>query len=159
VVRTIVICPNCGKNTPEGKFCEHCGASVQTAQTFQQPTARQPVYTQQPAVVKEDKNPIISAVLSFIFPGAGQAYNGQTLKGAGFFIGVLITSFIPILPIIVWIYGLYDSYTTANKMNKGEIPYIASSTGGVIGIIVLWILIVALMIIGVLAMLGSGMGY
>ena len=132
---------------------------MQTAQTFQQPTARQPVYTQQPAVVKEDKNPIISAVLSFIFPGAGQAYNGQTLKSAGFFIGVLITSFIPILPIIVWIYGLYDSYTTANKMNKGEIPYIASSTGGVIGIIVLWILIVALMIIGVLAMLGSGMGY
>jgi TM2 domain-containing membrane protein YozV len=121
---------------------------VQTTQTFQQPV-----------VVKEDKNPIISAVLSFFFPGAGQAYNGQTLKGAGFFIGMLITSFIPILPIIVWIYGLYDSYTTANKMNKGEIPYIASSTGGVIGIIVLWILIVVLMIIGVIAMLGSGMSY
>jgi len=27
-VNTIVICPNCGKNTPEGKFCEHCGARV-----------------------------------------------------------------------------------------------------------------------------------
>jgi len=49
VVQTIVICPNCGKNTPEGKFCEHCGASVQTAQVFQQPVAQQPVYTQQPA--------------------------------------------------------------------------------------------------------------
>lgn len=23
------ICPNCGKNTPEGKFCEFCGASLQ----------------------------------------------------------------------------------------------------------------------------------
>jgi len=40
-VCTIVICPNCGKNTPEGKFCEHCGASVQTTQTFQQPVAVQ----------------------------------------------------------------------------------------------------------------------
>jgi len=24
----MVICPNCGKNTPEGKFCESCGASI-----------------------------------------------------------------------------------------------------------------------------------
>ncbi|MFA4824454.1 MAG: zinc ribbon domain-containing protein [Methanoregula sp.] len=23
-----VICPNCGRSTPEGKFCEHCGASL-----------------------------------------------------------------------------------------------------------------------------------
>ena len=23
------ICPNCGKNTPEGKFCESCGASLE----------------------------------------------------------------------------------------------------------------------------------
>ena len=28
MVNTIVICPNCGKNTPEGKFCESCGARV-----------------------------------------------------------------------------------------------------------------------------------
>lgn len=117
------------------------------------------MYTQKPVVPIEDKNPIISAVLSFFFPGAGQAYNGQTLKGAGFFIGMLITSLIPILPFIVWIYGLYDSYTTAQKMNKGEIPYIASSTGGVIAIIVLWIIVVVLMIVGVLAILGSGMRY
>jgi hypothetical protein len=26
---TITICPNCGQNTPEGKFCEQCGASLQ----------------------------------------------------------------------------------------------------------------------------------
>lgn len=24
-----VICPNCGRSTPEGKFCEHCGAQLQ----------------------------------------------------------------------------------------------------------------------------------
>ena len=29
----MVICPQCGKNTPEGKFCEHCGAQVQTYQS------------------------------------------------------------------------------------------------------------------------------
>ena len=49
MVFTIVICPNCRKNTPEGKFCESCGASLQATQTFQQSVAQQPVYAQQPA--------------------------------------------------------------------------------------------------------------
>lgn len=26
------ICPNCGKSTPAGKFCEHCGASLYSVQ-------------------------------------------------------------------------------------------------------------------------------
>ncbi len=28
----MVKCPNCGRNTPEGKFCEHCGAQLVAAQ-------------------------------------------------------------------------------------------------------------------------------
>ncbi|NMB80136.1 MAG: hypothetical protein GYA23_13690 [Methanomicrobiales archaeon] len=27
---TMVVCPQCGKTTPEGRFCEHCGASLQS---------------------------------------------------------------------------------------------------------------------------------
>ncbi len=153
---TIVICPNCGKNTPEGKFCEHCGASVGTTQTFQQPVVQQPVYTQQPAAAKSDKNAGIAAILSLLFPGAGQAHNGQILKGIGFFIGVIVTLFIsPYLSIIVRIYGLYDAYSNSNKMNKGEIPYAASSTGAVIGFVIIGILIVVLIVfIGSLALMG-----
>lgn len=29
---SMVKCPNCGSNTPEGKFCEHCGAQLVAAQ-------------------------------------------------------------------------------------------------------------------------------
>ena len=28
----MVICPNCGSNTPEGRFCERCGAQLVAAQ-------------------------------------------------------------------------------------------------------------------------------
>ena len=44
----MAICPNCGKNTPEGKFCEHCGAVLQSVQV-QAPSyeSPQPVIQQQ----------------------------------------------------------------------------------------------------------------
>lgn len=125
-----------------------------TTQTFQQaPPAQQPVYTQQPGVVKQDKNTTAAAILSFFFIGSGQVYNGQIGKGIGFLIGLVITSFIPILPIIVWIYGVYDAYTTAQKMNKGEIPYIASSTGTVLGFIVVEIILVIVFFLFIFAMI------
>ena len=161
MVFTIVICPNCGKNTPEGKFCEHCGASVQTTQTFQQaPPAAPPVYTQQPAAPKTEKNLAAAAILSFVFAGAGQVYNGQLGKGIGFFIGLIVTSWIPIVPIIVWIYGIYDAYTTAQKMNKGEIPFIATSTGTLIGFIVVEIVIAVVFFLFLMAIImGSTPSY
>ena len=158
---TIVICPNCGKNTPEGKFCEQCGASVQTTQTFQQPVAQQPVYPQQPAAAKEEKSAGVAAILSFIFTGSGQVYNGDLLRGIGILVGTIIGSFIFLIPgIIVWIYGIYDAYTTAQKMNKGEIPFKPTNAGLVIGFIVVYILIALAMVFFVfLAMLSSSKPY
>ncbi len=103
-----MICPNCGKNTPEGKFCEQCGASLQTPQTFQQPTTQQPVYTQQPAVVREEKNVGVALILSFFFTGSGQVYNGETGKGIAILIAALIGYMLFIIPgVIVVLYGLY----------------------------------------------------
>jgi len=128
---------------------------VGTTQTFQQPVSQQPVYTQQPVAVKQEKNVAAAAILSFFFPGSGQAYNGQTGKGIGIFIGFIITSFIPVLPLIVWIYGVYDAYSTAQKMNKGEIPYAASSTGAVIAFIVVEIIILIVFFAFIFAMMGS----
>ena len=122
---TIVICPNCGKNTPEGKFCEHCGASVQTAQTFQQPVAQQPVYTQQPSQgTKQDKkNPILALILSLIICGVGQMYNGQLLKGVIMLVVTIIMAIATLWPIslIIVIYSMYDAYTTAQKINNGVV--------------------------------------
>jgi TM2 domain-containing membrane protein YozV/ribosomal protein L32 len=127
-VCTIVICPNCGKETPEGKFCEHCGASVQTTQTFQQPVAQQPVYTQQPAAASmQKKSAGVAVILSFFLPGLGQIYNGQIGKGIGMIILSvifwLLSSILIGIPfyIILWIYGMYNAYSTANKINAGAI--------------------------------------
>ena len=152
---TIVICPNCGKETPEGKFCEHCGASVQTTQTFQQPVAQQPVYPQQPAVAKQEINAVLAAGLS-IFPGAGQVYLGKFGKGIGILIAAIIAGAIwgPLFW-IVWAFGIYDSYTTAQKMNKGLIPYSAPKIGMAIGLIVAEIIIFILLMLIFAAMLYS----
>lgn len=53
--------------------------------------------------------PIFAAMLS-IFPGLGQFYNGEVLKG----IVIFFTSFL-ILP---WFYGIFDAYFTARRINR-----------------------------------------
>ncbi|NMB80139.1 MAG: zinc ribbon domain-containing protein [Methanomicrobiales archaeon] len=152
-------CPNCGKSTPEGKFCEHCGASMQSAQTFQQPAPAQPVYTPQPVPARAEKSGGLALVLSFLFLGSGQVYNGQTGKGIGFLIGLILICWIPILPFLVWIYCLYDAYTTAQKMNRGEIPYAETSWGTVIGFIVVEIIIAIVLFLFLFALMMGSSGY
>ena len=118
---------------------------MQTFQTTPQPTAQQPVYTQQPAVVREEKNVGVALILSFFFTGSGQVYNGETGKGIGILIGSLIGYMLFIIPgVLVVLYGLYDAYTTAQKMNKGEIPFKPASMGIVIAYIVAEIIIALL---------------
>ncbi|MFA5261158.1 MAG: hypothetical protein WC450_08030 [Candidatus Omnitrophota bacterium] len=59
------------------------------------------------------RKPWQAALLSTLFPGMGQFYNGQFLKG----LLILLTS-ITLLP---WLYGIYDAYQSAQSMNRGEI--------------------------------------
>lgn len=69
----------------------------------------------------------IAAVLSFLFTGLGQIYNGQIGKGIAFIIIgavfiVLIAFLIGIILYpIFWIYNIYDAYSTAKKVNAGII--------------------------------------
>ena len=112
---TIVICPNCGKNTPEGKFCEHCGASVQTTQTFQQPVAA-PINVPQPTggrhagfwirlgaylidlIILMVVAVIIGAVLGIsIFTGSSNYYSSGASEG-------FLVLFYLIFIIIIWLY-------------------------------------------------------
>ena len=94
------------------------------------------------------KESLLSAALSLILPGAGQAYNGQIAKGvilATIYVGsivlivggaiatVLSVNYFGVpratcccclplflLPLIVLIYAIYDAYDTAEKINDGE---------------------------------------
>jgi TM2 domain-containing membrane protein YozV len=61
-----------------------------------------------------EKNPIISAVLSFIIPGLGQAYCGKIKKGAVLLVAAIIGSFLLFIPgLLVWLFGIYDAYMEA----------------------------------------------
>lgn len=77
--------------------------------------------------LSNQKEPALSAVLSFLFTGLGQVYNGQFKKGClllfllGLFYALIpIMTIIPIL--ILVIYTIYDAYSTAKKMNAEDIP-------------------------------------
>lgn len=56
------------------------------------------------------KNPGIALLLSLIFPGGGQFYNGHAGKG----ILVLLTFWL-ILP---YVWSLFDAYSCANRINR-----------------------------------------
>ena len=51
------ICPNCGKNTPEGKFCENCGASLEIVRIPPPVTFKPP---------EEKKRSVLSTILMII---------------------------------------------------------------------------------------------
>ena len=69
----MVTCPNCGKNTPEGKFCEHCGALLQI---YQPPVVIPP----SPHVKKSNtkRNVVGGAVIVFVIVLLGIFYINGT---------------------------------------------------------------------------------
>ncbi|HOH81584.1 MAG TPA: zinc-ribbon domain-containing protein, partial [Methanoregulaceae archaeon] len=138
-------CESCGAQLKEGdKFCEQCGA-VTAAVSLAPASVAVPA-----AAVQKEKNPWISTILSFFFPGLGSIYNGDTLKGVAIYIGAIIGMLLFIVPgVIVWIYGMYDAYTTAKKMNEGLLPYKEANIMVIIGFIV------AVLVIGAIALVFS----
>jgi len=111
--------------------------------------------------IQEEKSPGIAALFSLI-PGLGQLYNGEVGKAIGILIGTLIGLLILVIPgLAVWAYGMYDSYKTAQKMNAGEIPYKSTNNvaliffGGFAGILTVFFLAAAIMIIFIGMLFGS----
>ena len=111
--RKTKFCVNCGaKIDARAEICPKCGVRV----------APPPSY-----IPKERKSEGIAAVLSFLFVGLGQIYNGQIGKGFLFIIIGVICLFTIIILIgfilypLFWIYNIYDAYNTAKKINAGLI--------------------------------------
>lgn len=79
---------------------------------------------------KIQKNPGIAAVLSFLFIGLGQIYNGKFLSALSYVlveIIILILAFNTfgepqilgfIINIIVWVICIVDSYNSAESINS-----------------------------------------
>lgn len=71
------------------------------------------------------KNPSTAAVLSFLFIGLGQIYNGKLFDAIILWgiqaIAVTVAFSIPwliVCPIIIWILNIYDAQTSAERINK-----------------------------------------
>ncbi len=92
-----------------------------------------------PPVTLESKNQGFSALLSLVFVGLGQAYNGQFLRGVLILVGTLIGGlyFAP-AGAAVWLYGVYDAYATARRMNGGAVAYRESSIAAVFIFLAVW---------------------
>ncbi|MCD8510909.1 MAG: hypothetical protein LRY73_14300 [Bacillus sp. (in: Bacteria)] len=74
------------------------------------------------------KSPGLAAVLSAVWTGLGQIYNGQIGKGVLFMFIQFVNAMLMLVVIgfitypLFWIYGIIDAYKTAEMMNRGEGP-------------------------------------
>ena len=70
------------------------------------------------------KDSRLTFLLSLIFPGLGQIYNGQTDKGILFLMAEALSCVMILLFAVglvtgsaVWIWGMVDAYKTAEELN------------------------------------------
>jgi TM2 domain-containing membrane protein YozV len=70
------------------------------------------------------KNPAVATILSFLFMGLGQFYNGQIGKGVlfiilyGFSILLMFVMIGFITTPILWIWGMVDANNSAKRINE-----------------------------------------
>lgn len=71
--------------------------------------------------VGPEKSPGLAAILSFLFCGLGQVYNGEVGKGVAFLLGFWVGLALLVVPgVIVWIWSMVDAHNTAANFNRGS---------------------------------------
>ena len=93
-------CEQCGTEMTENReVCPNCGTTLKNTKS---------------------KSTTTAIVLSIVWTGLGQLYNGQIVKGVALWIVCLIGLMIsPILGIIVWACGIWDAYDVAKGTQIG----------------------------------------
>lgn len=125
-----VFCPQCGykfgadEEKPQTKFCQSCGEKINiNAEICPHCGVR---VANPNLAVYEEKNVLLSAILSFLFPGLGHLYLGLNKKGISFIIAYIVSAILIllligfVLVIIVWIWALIDSIKSTEAINRGE---------------------------------------
>ena len=147
-------CPQCNAENSEWALnCALCQCRLrevagQPAQNNSQSAEEKP---------KQNREPALAAILSFVFMGLGQAYNSQRKKAYLFFFSpaFLAVSYLILLKIFneplpekaqrqnlsspsylillissfsVWAFNIYDAYKSAKRINQGEL--IAQQSAG-----------------------------
>ena len=118
------LCPSCDHRVKGFPYCQDCIVSgVELLRNYSQPN-----YS---SVVKTQTSPFIAVILSFICPGLGAAYNGQTTKALIYFavfVGLIQMAILSKMPLFVfgflgmWLYTAVDAWKTAKLIRSGVTP-------------------------------------
>jgi TM2 domain-containing membrane protein YozV len=116
-------CPNCGAPVqPESSVCARCGSSVAAQQ--QQPGYAPPSQQSDGKVYPSNppKSAVTATILSCFFPGVGQMYLGQVIKGVVILVAGIVLSTVTsgIAGLPVWIVAMIDANNIAKKLASGR---------------------------------------
>jgi TM2 domain-containing membrane protein YozV/RNA polymerase subunit RPABC4/transcription elongation factor Spt4 len=131
IENVVEICPKCGvkqPGVPKTKYCSNCGSQIdEQAEICPECGVRQSEDTTYQQPMYQQKNPGIAAVLSALWVGIGQIYNGEIGKGIILMVIYVVSVLLMFVIIgfittpLLWIFGIYDAYNTAKKINTGEV--------------------------------------
>jgi hypothetical protein len=119
------LCPACDHRIKGFPYCQDCIVSgVELLRNHNQ--------SPYSSVVKRQTSPFIAIILSFVCPGLGAAYNGQSAKAlvyfavfVGLFQMAVLTGGLPIFVlgfIGMWLFAALDSFRTARLIRSGVTP-------------------------------------
>ncbi len=118
------LCPSCDHRVKGFPYCQDCIVSgVELLRNHSN--------TNYSNVVKTNTSPFVATLLSFICPGLGAAYNGQTTKALihfAVFVGLIQMAILSKMPLFVfgflgmWLYTAVDAWKTAKLIRSGVTP-------------------------------------
>lgn len=119
------LCPACDHRIKGFPYCQDCIVSgVELLRNYNQSSYA--------PIIKRQTSPLIATLLSFVCPGLGAAYNGQTAKAliyfavfVGLFQMAVLTGGLPIFVlgfIGMWLFAALDSFRTARLIRSGVTP-------------------------------------
>ncbi len=119
------LCPACDHRVKGFPFCQECIVSGVELLRNQTRATYVPI-------IKRQTSPLMATILSFVCPGLGAAYNGQTSKAliyfavfVGFFQMAILTGGMTIFVlgfIGMWLFAALDSWRTAQILRSGVAP-------------------------------------
>jgi len=109
------ICNECNNKMAGKMFCDTCAKDPRVLQSLTGAVG---------GGGTQIKNPGVAAILSFLWVGLGQIYNGEIMKGILLMVVYSISWLMMFIVIgfittpILFIWGIYDAYSVAERINR-----------------------------------------